>query len=296
MNACMEAIFLRGSELGYEVWVAVAGYDGLVKDNLLRLTVSNTVGISYKSGCVFKCLRSPSFQTRDGFNKALAVIKKHGLEALIVLGGNGSFKGMGCLKSAGIPVIGIPATVDNDVFYTKHNLGFSSACESAVQLIDTLKATFETNDRDHIVQLMGRHCCELSYTVGTATFADIIDMEGQRHSPANAAQLIANKRKAGKSSVYMLMQERKNVDAVAEAMDGANYLKDLWAATGNKDIRMNILGHLQRGARPSCRDRFLGVVYGQAAVDCIVKKKFGIGLGYMNDQVGFVDIEPIQIP
>jgi len=296
MNACMEAIFLRGSELGYDVWVAVSGYDGLVKGQVAKLTPQNACGISNKSGCVFKCARSPLFMTRDGFNSAVTNIKKYGFEAVIVIGGNGSFCGAGSLKVAGIPVIAIPATIDNDVFITKHNLGFSSACESAVQLIDALKTTMETNDRDHIVQLMGRHCIQLSYMVGMATFADIIDMEGQRNTPAEMAKLIASKRKSGKSSVYMLMQERKGTDAVSEAVNSAQYLKDLWALSGNANTRMNTLGHLQRGAPPSCRDRYLGVVYGQAALDCVVNKRFGVGLGLVNDQVSCIDIDPMPLP
>jgi 6-phosphofructokinase 1 len=296
MNACMEAVFFKGKELGYEVWVAVSGYDGLIKDEFVLMTAENSCGISQKSGCVFKCSRSARFVTTEGFAKALANFKKHDFEAMIVLGGNGSFYGMGRLKNAGLPVIGIPATIDNDVFFTKHNLGFSSACENAVQMIDILKETMETNDRDHIVQLMGRHCSELTNTVGTATFADIIDVEENRHTPEAVAEIFKKKRRYGKTSCFMIMQEKRYADPATEAIGGAEYLKHLWVASGDSNIRMNTLGHLQRGARPSCRDRYLGVVYGHAAVDCVINKHFGVGIGITNDQISYTEIELSPVP
>jgi len=296
MNACLEAIYLHAGARGYETWVAFSGYDGLIYDNISYVTPEKVIGISGISGYVYKSARSPLFTTKQGFTAAISNIKKHGFEAVIVIGGNGSFIGAGRLKKAGIPVIGVPATIDNDVFTTRHNLGFSSACETAVQMVDMLRATMETNQRDHVVLLMGRHCDDLARTVGQATFADIIDMEGNRHTPQMVANIFAAKRKAGKTSCMMIMQERKGPSAIQEAIDAANYMQELCTVSGDSQIRMNTLGHLQRGAPPSCRDRFLAVAYGRGAVDSIVKKHFGVSLAMIDRDVCLVDLPVAPIP
>jgi len=296
MNACFEAIYHRASEFGLEVFAAMHGFDGLIDDDIVRVTRENGTGISGVSGCVFKCARSPRFKTRDGFASAIATIKKHQFDALIALGGDGSFIGLGRLKNAGVPLVGIPATIDNDVPFTKESLGFSSACENAVELIDMLKVTMETNGRDHVVQIMGRHCNDLAQTIGEATFADIIDMEGHRHTPKMVADIFAQKRRQGKTSCFMIMLERKNTDVVQEAIANANYLQELTQVSGNSSIRMNTLGHLQRGARPSCHDRFLAVTYGRAALDCVMRKKFGVSVAMINGQIKLVNIDLTPIP
>ena len=306
MNACIEAFAFAAFSKGLEPYGAVKGYDGLIKNEIVQLidrsrthkgslvsreNARNVRGISGQCGSVLKCGRSPDFANPEGFNRALATIQKHGFATIVVIGGNGSFQGAACLKAAGVPVIAIPATVDNDLFYTRHNLGFSSACENAVQMVDMLKATMQTNNRDHVVQLMGRHCPALALKVGIATFSDIVDIDGHRHTPQQAAQILKQKRAQGSESCTMIMQERKGADSIHEAIESANYLRDLAIAANDNQIRMNTLGHLQRGASVTAHDRWLGANYGVMAVDLAINGQFGTAVGWIKDQFSAVSIE-----
>jgi len=234
--------------------------------------------------------------TRTGFETAVSNFKRYGFDVLVIMGGNGSFIGTGSFKTVGVNTVFIPATIDNDVPGYKKSLGFSSACENAVKMVDMLRATMETSERDHIIQLMGRHCSELTRRVGVATFADVIDYEGSRMTPEHVAAVFRANRQAGKDSSFMVMQELKGEDAVQEKMSNANYLDRVSKAYGDSSIRMSVLGYLQRGAEPSCFDRYLGVRYGKAAVECIVRKQFGMGLDLRGDVISLQGIELSPIP
>jgi len=296
MNACVEAIYLHATANGMEVWAGQNGFDGLIDDDFVRLTPSNAVGISHKSGCVFGCNRSSRLTTTKAFAQALTNVKKNDFDAVIVLGGNGSLIGSGRFKNAGVKVIFVPSTIDNDVPGYKNALGFSSACESSVKAIDAIRVTMETSQRDHIVQLMGRHCNELALRVGAATFADIIDMEGARVTPTDVAKVFMANRAAGKKSNMLLMQERRGKNNCEERANDAKFLADISKAAGSDNVRMSVLGYLQRGADPSCQDRFLAVSYGKAAVDLIARKQFGTGVSMINDQVHVLNIELAPVP
>ena len=147
-----------------------------------------------------------------------------------------------------------------------------------------------TNDRDHMVQMMGRNCSELTRKVGVAANADVIDCEEHRYTPAEVAKIFDEKHKRGKKSCIMITQEVKCADAVEEAAYNVKLLKSLWEAAGNKNIRMTTLGYLQRGAHPSCHDRWLAVNYGRIAVDCAVKKQFGVAIGFIKDEFVTMDL------
>lgn len=303
MNACVESVFHNATARGYTIYGAIAGYNGLVKDDIVFLTrdchpekkYAVATNIGHLSGCVLNCGRSEEFTTQAGFNKALAVIKKHRFDALVILGGNGSLNGAERLTKAGIPTIAIPATIDNDVAFTGNSLGFSSAMEECVRLIDNLSATMQTNDRDHIVQLMGRYCSDLAVMVGAATFATIVDTIDARHSPAEVAEIFKLSRSRGRTSNLMVMQEKKNIDVATEAMETASYLQELAQLTGETHVRMTTLGHLQRGAAPSGRDRWLASFYGERAVNSISANQFGVAIGMVRDYFISVPIEKVGV-
>ena len=296
MNACIEAIFLHATAKKISVFASVNGFEGLIDGNIVPVTQHNAIGISHKSGCVFGANRSPRLKTSAHFKKAVDNIKKHGFGCVIVLGGNGSIVGSGRLKSAGVNILFVPATIDNDVPGYKNALGFSSACESAVKHIDTIQTTMRTSERDHIVQLMGRDCNELTLRVGQATFADVIDMSGARVTPEQVANVFKANRKMGKKSNMLLMQERKMESYCEQTANDAKFLKDISQAAGDDNIRLSVLGYLQRGADPSCHDRLLAISYGRATVDLITKKQFGVGLSFAHSTVNILNIEPAPIP
>ncbi|MCL2570117.1 MAG: 6-phosphofructokinase [Firmicutes bacterium] len=278
MNACVESLFIHANARGWDVWGATHGYNGLVDDNVVKLGRDNATFISHVTGCFLKSGRSEAFGVQAGFNKAVSTVKKHGFNCVVVLGGNGSLRGAADLQKAGVNIIGVCATIDNDVKYTRESLGFSSAVEESVRLIDNLNGTMRTNDRDHVVQVMGWHCDELANMIGMASFADIIDKEGSRLTPQQIASIFENNRKQGKTSNLVIRQEKrgKGIDVIGEAVESVNYLGELSQAVGGNRVRMMTLGHLQRGAVPSARDRWLGHNYGRLAVESIAGGKFGV--------------------
>ena len=296
MNACVESIHRTATAAGIPAFFATAGYDGLVNNNVAPLTPDIALHIAPAAGCVLKAGRSDAFRTPEGLEKAVRNIRKHKFTHIVILGGNGSFKGAARLAAAGVPVLCIPATIDNDVFFTKNSLGFSSACEKSTALVDGLKETMRTNDRDHIVQMMGWHCDQLTTTVGAATFAEILDTNANRHTPEQIAQIFAQNRRNGITSNMMLMQERlapdrQTADIVAEGTAKYDFLSEVMAATGDEGIRINVLGHLQRGARPSCRDRWLGAHYGRLAVELAATNQSNLAIALLGDEFRAVALE-----
>jgi len=296
MNAFFEAVYLYGTAKGLEVFAAIDGFNGLIDNKVVRITAQNGTGISEKGGCVFKCGRSPRVMEHDGFMTAMANIRKNKFDTIVVAGGNGSLIGAGRFKSAGVNVVFVPATIDNDVSTTSNSLGFSSACESSVKMIDMLKDTMETSNRDHVVQLMGRSCNALAGTVGTATFADLVDMEGARYTPEQVADVFMRNRRAGKTSNMLIMQERKGKDFTDDILSGVSFVKKLCIACNDNNIRITTLGYLQRGAEPTCRDRYLAVMYARAAVESILARQFGVGVALVNEAIVYINIESAPIP
>ena len=291
MNACIEAIFNYATQLKWGVFVSPRGYDGLVKGQVIKATRENCTNISHITGFVFSSGRSKEFSESEGVAKAVNTVKKNGFDAVIVLGGNGSFMGASTLKHAGVPVIAIPATIDNDVYFTCNSLGYSSTCEAVVAMIDNLKGTMRSNNRNHIVQLMGRHCSDIALKTGIATFANIVDTSENRYSPEQVAQIFKAQNKAGASSCMMIMQERKSDNAVSEAFESATFLQQVQIAADDETIRTNTLGYLQRGATPSCRDRYLAVNYGILAVDLVRDGTLGMAIGMVDDKFHVMDID-----
>jgi len=296
MNACFEAIYRYGAENGVEMWAGINGYNGIINGVFTQMNMENATCISERSGCVFKCGRANNFLEHEGFKSAVTNCKKQKFDAIVILGGNGSTNGAGRLKNAGLNVIVIPATIDNDVDFTNHSLGFESACESGTQTIDALRATMETSGRNFVVEIMGRHCNKLTQRIALATFPDIVDMEGQRHTTRQIAEIFARNRAAGKQSNFMVMQERKGTDYIKQSQDTIKFIGDLINETGDAGIRLASVGYLQRGAVPTYFDRFLGGLYGRAAIDCVLAGKFGVGLSMENYKVVHKNIELAPIP
>ena len=297
MNACIEGIvtFAPQAIPNIQIFGCIGGYDGLVNDNIAPLDRNNSTQISHLSGCVLKCGRSEEFTTPAGVQKALATINRHKFDALVILGGNGSLSGaMKRLDANGVNIIGIPSTIDNDVFFTKNSLGFSSAFETSVAMVDNLNATMRTNNRDHVVQLMGRHHTDLAEYVGLATFADIIDTIDNRHTPKQIANIFNQNRQNGKTSNLMIMQEVKSTDVISEAVNTANYLSELVKHTDKSRVRMTTPGHLQRGSPPSARDRWLAANYALKTIEQIKNNQFGVAIGLVGDYFIAVPLSKIM--
>ena len=276
MNACMEAIFNYATRFGWEVWVSISGYNGLLNGNVVRATREKCTNISHMAGCVYKCGRSKEFYTEQGTIKVGNAIKQHGFDALIVLGGNGSLMGLERLvKLTGINAIGIPCTVDNDCHYTNNAIGYASAVEAIVRYIDQIKPTMLTCDRHFMIEVMGKGCSNLATMVGVAGFANLIDRSEQRLSVQQIADTFNHQTKRGNTSCMAIIEEYRE--------DANNLVKAVQEASG-PEVRFERAYYYQRGTNPAARDRFLAATYGVLAVDLIRAGKFGVAIGRLNDK------------
>ena len=277
MNACMEAIFNYATRLGWEVWIARKGYQGLLDENLVLATPDICRNISHITGCVFKTSRSKEFATDEGKIKAGEIIKKHGFDATIIIGGNGSLAGAERLKKlTKANVIGIPATVDNDCYFTDNSIGFSSAVENIVRYVDMVKPVMQTCDRSFLFEVMGKGCSELAINAGIASFANLVDRSEKRFSVEQIAKLFNEQKSLGNTTCMAIIEENR------EGAD--NLLKDVQDLTG-PEIRFERGYYYQRGMAPTARDRFLAIHYGVMAVDCIKDGKFGVAVGRLGGEL-----------
>jgi len=277
MNACMEAVFNYSLQVGFEVWVARMGYDGILNEQFELASRDMCNGISHLAGCVYRCGRSSAFNSPAGTRTAVEVINRHKFDAVVVLGGDGSLRGLDRLRQSGINVIGIPATVDNDCYFTNNALGFASAVEAIVQYVDRIKPTMQTNERSFMVQVMGKGCSDLALTSAVACFANFVDRSEKRYSAAQVSNLFNTQREKGNTSCIGIVEEkRKDLDA---------FLDGIKARAHDNKVRLDQGYYYQRGAVPSFRDRLLAAHYGIKAVDLIMEGQFGVCIGMVHDEI-----------
>jgi len=277
MNACMEAIFNYSMQQGFEVWVARMGYDGILDEKFEQATRDMCNGISHLAGCVYRCGRSTVFATPSGTRKAVEVIRKHNFDALVVMGGDGSLRGLERLRQSGVNVIGIPATVDNDCYYTNNALGFASAVEAIVQYVDRIKPTMQTNERSFMVQVMGKGCSDLALTSAVACFANFVDRSEKRYTAAQVSDLFTSQRAKGNTSCIGIVEEKRK--------DLETFLEGIKIRAHDNKVRLDQGYYYQRGAVPSFRDRWLAAHYGIKAVDLIKDGQFGVAIGMVFDEI-----------
>ena len=299
MNACVEGLYTYAKKRGIEVWAAIGGYDGIVSNNV-KMLGDEVLDISSLTGCILKCGRSTHFMTDTGLKQAIGNIKSNKFDAIVILGGNGSLKGAwDRLHLNGVNVIGIPSTIDNDVNFTDHSLGFDSAVEYSTTLVDNLKGTMQTNNRHQIVEVMGRGSPAVAIKVGIATGADIIDTVHSRHTPQQIAELFT---KSAKPSLLVIMQEVKapGNDPQAQSQGSSQFLQQVSTAMGTQHdrVRLTVLGHLQRGAKPSAHDRYLGFAYADYAINAIAHDNYNIAVGILKNTntIACVHIEQANTP
>lgn len=277
MNACMEAIFNYSLQQGYDVWVSIMGYEGILNEKFVRATRDMCNGISHLAGCVYRCGRSSVFGTPSGTKKAVEVLKKYDFDALVVIGGDGSLRGAERLMQSGINVIGIPATVDNDCYFTNNALGFASAVEAIVQYVDRIKPTMQTNERSFMVQVMGKGCSDLALTSAVACFANFVDRSEKRYTAAQVSDLFTSQREKGNTSCIGIVEENRK--------DLETFLEGIKIRSHDNKVRLDQGYYYQRGAVPSFRDRLLAAHYGIKAVDLIKAGKFGVVIGMVFEEV-----------
>ncbi len=274
MNAAIRAVVRSGVARGYEVVGVRNGYKGLVDGDLRPLGRRDVGGIIQMGGTKLGTTRYEPLKTARGREQAFMSLRKHEIAALVIIGGNGSQSGAYALHADGAPVIGVASTIDNDLYGTDVSIGAMTAIDVALQAIDSLRVTASSMKRAFLVEVMGRHCGYLALMAGIAGGAEVIALPEVDTEPASIAKELRAAYDRGKSH------------AIAVVSEGAKYNADSLIGYFHEhrerlgfELRVTKLGHIQRGGAPGVFDRMLGTLFGVAAVDAAVERKFGMLIG-----------------
>lgn len=281
MNAAVRAVVRTAIALGMNVKGIRRGYNGLIEGDIIDLDVRSVSDIIHRGGTFLYTARSPRFKTEEGVMEAIANCKKFGIEGIAVIGGDGSYRGARELSNHGIPCIGIPGTIDNDISSTEYTIGFDTAMNTAMEMVDKIRDTAQSHDRCSVVEVMGRHAGYIALQTGIAVGATAILVPEVDHDINMVINKIKETQKTGKKHFIIV---------VAEGVGGVEEIAEKIEATTGIESRATVLGHVQRGGSPTVRDRVMATQLGNAAVHLLYK---GIGnrvVGYNGGKIVDYDI------
>ncbi|MBQ7971083.1 MAG: 6-phosphofructokinase [Clostridia bacterium] len=281
MNAAIRAVVRAAREKGIEVVGVRRGYAGLISGDIMNMDVRDVSNILQAGGTALFSARSKEFCTEEGMQKAIAVCKKQGIEGLVVIGGDGSFRGAGDLSARGIPCVGIPATIDNDITSTDYTIGFDTCINCVVDMVDRIRDTMRSHERCSVVEVMGRHAGYVALHAGIATGATFVMVPEVPSSVVDIIKKIEDGRKVGKTNFIVIVAE-----GVGHAEELSRYIQD----TTGVVTRATILGHVQRGGSPTARERVLASQFGNLAVSLLSEGKSNRVVGMRNDALVDYDL------
>lgn len=281
MNAAVRAVVRTAIAMGMKVKGIRRGYNGLIEGDIIDLDVRSVSDIIHRGGTVLYTARSPRFKTEEGMKEAIDNCKKHGIEGIVVIGGDGSYRGARDLSLRGIPCVGVPGTIDNDISSTEYTIGFDTAMNTAMEMVDKLRDTSQSHDRCSVVEVMGRRAGYLALQTGIAVGATAVLVPEIEFNIENVIQKIKETQKTGKKHFIIV---------VAEGVGGVEEIaKKIEEETG-VESRATVLGHVQRGGNPTIRDRVMATEMGYAAVKLLNQ---GIGnrvIGWKKGEIVNYDI------
>ncbi len=282
MNPAVRAVVRTACQRGIKVYGVDRGYTGLIKGDIHEMNLRSVSDIITRGGTILYSARCPEFKTEEGLQKAVATCKKFGIDGMVIIGGDGSFRGARDLSLRGIPCIGLPGTIDNDISCTDYTIGYDTCLNTIVQMVDRIRDTSESHDRCTVVEVMGRGAGYLALEAGIAVGAtSIIVPEVEYDIERDVIARIREFQKTGKKHFIVI---------VAEGVGGtAEIAKKIEAETG-VESRATILGHVQRGGSPTARDRIMASQMGSRAVDLLTQ---GIGnrvIGIRDNKIVDFDI------
>ncbi|MBZ4665315.1 6-phosphofructokinase [Mahella sp.] len=271
MNAAIRAVVRTGAYNDIRTLGIMRGFHGLIRDEIQELDMSAVGDILHRGGTILRTARSEEFKTEAGMQKAIGVIKKHGIEGIVVIGGDGSFRGARDLTRLGVPTVGLPGTIDNDIACTDYTIGFSTAVNTVIDAINKLRDTASSHDRISIVEVMGRNAGDIALYSGIAGGAESIIVPELPFDVDEICKRIIQGRNRGKQHNIIVLAEgvvlNKEISGTIEVG------KEIEAKTG-LEVKVTILGHIQRGGSPTAFDRILASSMGARAVELL---KQGIG-------------------
>lgn len=286
MNAAIRAVVRTAVFYGKTVYGIHRGYDGLIEDAVEELTSRSVKNILSLGGTILKSARSESFRTVEGRKQAFEVLQKHAIDALVVIGGNGSFTGANIFSSEfNFPIIGVPGTIDNDLYGTDKTIGYDTANNTVLQCVDKIRDTASSHNRLFLIEVMGRDAGFIALNTGLASGAlDIILPEENKSFEDLFAEIEKGASNKKTSNIIIVSEGNK----LGGSFDIAKRLKEKF---NQLDIKVTILGHLQRGGSPSCSDRVLSSELGVAAVEGLLNGRSGVMVGKINNQITYTFFE-----
>ena len=277
MNAAIRSVTRTAVFHGLEVLGFLRGYEGLIDGRFKILRRTDVSGIINLGGTMLKTARSKRFLTKQGRKKAYKTIQENNIDGLVVIGGDGTFRGADLFyKEFNFPVIGVPATIDNDIVGTDLTLGADTAVNVALDAIDKIRDTATSLERIFVVEVMGRDCGYIALESALAGGCEEVIIPEKKYNIAKITQAIVEGHSKGKISWIVIVAE------------GAGKAYDIACQINKKtklEVRVTVLGHIQRGGRPTCRDRILGARFGNFAVELLLKKEKGKAVGIQADKL-----------
>lgn len=288
MNAAVRAVVRTGIYHGLEVFGIMRGYQGLMEDDIYQMEGRSVANIIQRGGTILKTARCKEFYTPEGRKRAYEILKKRGIEGLVVIGGDGSFRGaVAFSQEYDIPVIGIAGTIDKDIYGTDFTIGFDTAVNTAVEAIDKIRDTADAHDRLFIVEVMGRDAGYIALHSGIATGAENILVPERKTDLKDIINSLQEKERRKKLVNIIVVAEG---DEYGGAQNIANLLKE---HLPKAEARVCILGHIQRGGAPSCLDRLIASRMGYHAVECLIEGKYNVFVGILNNKMNYVPLENV---
>ncbi len=287
MNAAIRSVVRACAYYNVDCMGIYRGYQGMIEGDFKEMGPRSVHNIVNKGGTILKSARSKEFMTPEGRAKAFENLKEAGIEALVVIGGDGSFTGAEIFnREFHVPVIGIPGTIDNDIFGTSHTLGYDTALNTVVEVIDKIRDTASSHNRLFFVEVMGRDAGHIALNTGIGAGAEEILIPEEDLGLERLLESLRRSKLSGKSSSIVVVAEGDKI--------GKNVfeLKDYVEQNlPEYDVRVSVLGHMQRGGAPSCFDRVLASRLGVKAVESLLEGKSNYMVGLMNDKVNLTPLE-----
>lgn len=287
MNAAIRAVVRACAYYNVECVGAYRGYQGLIEGDFKKMKARDVSNIINCGGTILKSARSKEFRTKEGRKKAYEQLKKEGVDALILIGGDGTFTGgMIFNEEFNFPCIGIPGTIDNDIFGTDYTIGYDTALNTVVEVIDKIRDTASSHNRLFFIEVMGRDAGFIALNAGVGAGAEEILIPEENLGLERLLETLKRTKRSGKSSSIVVVSEGdkigKNVFELADYVE--ENLKEY-------EVRVSVLGHMQRGGAPSCFDRVLASRLGVKSVELLLEGKTNLMVGLVNDKVKTTELD-----
>ena len=286
MNACVRSVVRNALYLGLDVYGIKYGYNGMIEGDIYKMKSYSVSNIIQRGGTILKSARSKAFMTPEGRKKAFEHLQKRGIDGLVAIGGDGTFTGANLYyQEYRIPIIGIPGTIDNDLFGSDYTIGFDTAVNTALSAIDSIRDTANSHDRVFFIEVMGRNSGFIAIQCGIGGGAEMVMVPETATTTDDVIQNLKEGRDKDKTSSIIVVAEGKvhgNAHEIADKV--LSELPEL-------DIRVSTLGHVQRGGKPTAFDRILASTLGMAAVEGLTNGKKGVMVGIVNNQIQYTNFK-----